>query len=187
MTQATHLSNHFLIAMPRLADPNFQHSTTYICEHNEDGAMGLVFNRPLNLNIKEVLEEMDIEAEDPVLATTQVYDGGPVHEERGFVLHRPAKLWESSVVVSEHLAITTSKDILVEIGKGNGPAQYLVTLGYAGWGPGQLEMELAANAWLTCPADLSVLFDEPAESRWARAAAIIGVDLTLLSGDSGHA
>jgi len=186
MNQATTLSNQFLIAMPQLDDPNFHHTTTYICEHNEEGAMGLVINRPLELNIADVLEQMEIEVEDPELANVPIFHGGPVQEERGFVLHRPAMSWESTVVITEQLAITTSKDILVEIASGNGPAQYLITLGYAGWGAGQLEHELAENAWLTGPADLSVLFDEPVESRWARAAEIIGVDLNLLSGDTGH-
>jgi putative transcriptional regulator len=186
MNQATYLSNHFLIAMPQLDDPNFHHTTTYICEHNEEGAMGLVINRPLELNILDVLEQMEIEVKDHDLGNIPVFHGGPVQEERGFVLHRPAMLWESTVVITEQLAITTSKDILVEIANGNGPAQYLITLGYAGWGAGQLEHELAENAWLTGPADLSVLFDEPVENRWARAAEIIGVDLNLLSGDTGH-
>jgi len=183
----SNLSNHFLIAMPQLDDPNFQHTTTYICEHNQDGAMGLIINRPMNLHINEVLEQMDIEIKDERLANTPVFHGGPVQEERGFVLHHPATLWESTVVISDQLAITTSKDILEQIAEGQGPSQYLITLGYAGWGYGQLEMELAENTWLNGPADLSIIFNEPVENRWNKAAQAIGVDLNLLSGDAGHA
>lgn len=183
----SNLSNQFLIAMPQLDDPNFQHTTTYICEHNQDGAMGLIINRPMNLHVDEVLEQMDIKVIDKQLANTPVFHGGPVQEERGFVLHKPATLWESTVVISNQLAITTSKDILEEIAKGQGPSQYLITLGYAGWGFGQLELEIAENTWLNGPADLSVIFDEPVENRWNKAARMIGVDLNLLSSDMGHA
>jgi putative transcriptional regulator len=187
MQQTTNLSNQFLIAMPQLADPNFHHTATYICEHNLEGAMGLIINRPMDLNLSEVLQQMDIKVKDKAIENVAVFYGGPVQEERGFVLHRPATLWESSVVVSDQLAITTSKDILIEIAEGNGPAQYLITLGYAGWGAGQLEAELAGNTWLSGPADLSVIFEEPAEKRWMRAAQALGVDLNLLSGDAGPA
>lgn len=187
MNQATNLSNHFLIAMPTLADPNFHHAVTYICEHNLEGAMGLIINRPMDLNLSDVLQQMDIEVKDKQIEQVSVFYGGPVQEERGFVLHQPATLWESSVIVSDELAITTSKDILIEIAQGKGPAQYLITLGYAGWGAGQLEAELAGNSWLSGPADLNVVFEEPAESRWMSAAEGLGVDINLLSGDTGHA
>jgi len=149
--------------------------------------MGLIINRPMTLTLSEVLEQMEIEVTNKQLGNTAVFYGGPVQEDRGFVLHQPATQWESSVTISDQLAITTSKDILIEIAKGNGPSQFLITLGYAGWGAGQLEAELGGNTWLSGPADLSVIFTEPAEKRWARAAEILGVDLNLLSSDAGHA
>jgi len=182
-----HLTNQYLIAMPQLADPNFHHTTTYICEHNDEGAMGLIINRPLEICLAEVLSQIDIEVSDPLLANTPVYYGGPVQEERGFVLHQPVTIWESTVVISDKLAITTSKDILIKIAEGSGPSRYLVTLGYAGWGAGQLEMELSENTWLNGPADTAIMFDTPIEERWASAAKMIGIDLNLLSADSGHA
>jgi len=181
------LSNQYLIAMPQMADPNFHHTTTYLCEHNDDGAMGMIINRPLDLSLAEVLTQIDITVTEPSLAAMPVYYGGPVQEERGFVLHQPATHWESTVVVSDTLAITTSKDILIKIAEGAGPPQYLVTLGYAGWGPGQLEAELADNAWLNGPADTAIMFNTPIEDRWSQAAKSIGIDLSLISGDTGHA
>lgn len=182
-----HLTNQYLIAMPQLADPNFHHTTTYICEHNEEGAMGLIINRPLEPSLSEVLNQIDIEVSDPSLASTPVFYGGPVQEDRGFVLHQPVSLWESTVVINDKLAITTSRDILVNIAEGNGPSRYLITLGYAGWGAGQLEMELSENAWLNGPADTSIMFDTPIEERWSSAAKMMGIDLNLLSGEAGHA
>lgn len=186
-TGSTNLTNHFLIAMPQLADPNFHQTATYICEHNQEGAMGLIVNRPLNIQLTDVLEQMEIIATDPACANTPVFYGGPVQVERGFILHSPATAWESTVAVTDNLAITTSRDILVDIAEGRGPTQYLVTLGYAGWGAGQLEAELGQNAWLSGPADPAILFDVAVEDRWKRAAQDLGVDLNLLSGDSGHA
>ncbi|HEC29780.1 MAG TPA: YqgE/AlgH family protein [Gammaproteobacteria bacterium] len=187
MDTTTNLTNNYLIAMPQLNDPNFYHTATYICEHSNDGAMGMVINRPLDLSLTEVLEQMNICVQDESLAEVPVYSGGPVQEERGFVLHRPANKWESTVTITSELAITTSKDILMNIAEGKGPEQYLVALGYAGWGAGQLERELSENAWLCGPADLSIMFKEPTGKRWEKAAQLMGVDLNLLSGDAGHA
>ncbi|NOY66830.1 MAG: YqgE/AlgH family protein [Gammaproteobacteria bacterium] len=181
------LTNQYLIAMPQMADPNFHHTTTYMCEHNDEGAMGLIINRPLNINLTEVLSQIDIDVADPSLTTMPVYYGGPVQEDRGFVLHRPGTTWESTIIIGDQLAITTSKDILHKIAEGSGPSQYLVTLGYAGWGAGQLEMELADNAWLNGPANTSIMFDTPTEERWSEAAKAMGIDLNLISGDTGHA
>ena len=181
------LTNHFLIAMPQLQDPNFHHTTTYICEHNEDGAMGLIINRPLELKLAEVLEQMNMDVEDNSLDKVPVHYGGPVQEERGFILHQPATLWESTVIIADNLAITTSKDMLADIAGGNQPENFMVTLGYAGWGAGQLEAELADNAWLNGPADASIIFNEPVENRWRKAASAMGVDLNMLSSETGHA
>jgi len=187
MTETTNLTNHFLIAMPQLEDPNFYHTATYICEHNEEGAMGLIINRPLELTLGEVLAHIDIPVESEEIARIPVYYGGPVQEDRGFVLHHMTRRWESTLKITDELAVTTSRDILANIASGNGPDQFLVTLGYAGWGAGQLERELAENAWLSGPANPEILFNTPVAERWTAAAQSIGVDLNLLSGDTGHA
>jgi len=184
---SANLTNHFLIAMPQLEDPNFYQTATYICEHTAEGAMGLIINRPMNIQLADVLEQMEISATDPACQQIPVYYGGPVQVERGFILHSPATQWESTVTVTDNLAITTSRDILIDIAEGKGPKQYLITLGYAGWGAGQLEFELGQNTWLSGPADPAILFDVAVEDRWMRAAQDLGVDLNLLSGDSGHA
>jgi len=183
----TNLTHNFLIAMPQLDDPNFFHSATYLCDHSADGAMGFIFNHPLELDLASALQQMDITTELATLSEQPVYYGGPVEEDRGFVLHRPVSLWESTLVVSDELAITTSQDILNSIAEEKGPEQYMVVLGYAGWGSGQLEQELAENVWLSGPANLDIIFDTPAEQRWEKSALNIGVDINLLSGDSGHA
>lgn len=181
------LTDHFLIAMPTLADPNFTHTVTYICEHNSEGAMGIVINRPLELSLGDVLEHMEISAGGRVDTATSIYGGGPVQQEHGFVLHQPVGMWESSLAITDEIAVTTSRDILRAIAHGEGPQRYLVALGYAGWGAGQLEQEMADNAWLSGPADLDIIFETPFEQRWAEAAALLGVDLNLLSSDIGHA
>lgn len=181
------LTNHFLIAMPSLADPNFSHTVTYICEHNEDGAMGIIINRPLNVHLREVLEQMEIEPSSSIDLDTPIYMGGPVQSERGFVVHSPVGSWASSLGVTDEVAITTSRDIITAIAHGEGPARYLLALGYAGWGSGQLEKEMAENAWLSGPADLDILFDMPDEARWSAAAALLGVEINLMSDEIGHA
>lgn len=181
------LTNHFLIAMPSLADPNFSRTVTYICVHNEEGAMGIVVNRPLEFALGEVFAQMDLVSDDPAVLARPVYQGGPVHTDRGFVLHRPASSWGSTIAVTPQLAVSTSRDILAAIAAGSGPTDTLVALGYAGWGAGQLEQEMAENAWLSGPADLEILFHTPPAARWSDAARLIGVDLTVLSPDIGHA
>lgn len=173
--------------MPTLADPNFQQSVTYVCEHNEQGAMGIVINRPLDIQLGDVLQHMDIEADDPRIAHQIVYLGGPVQTERGFVIHRPLGRWEAMLQVSDSIGITTSQDILSAIARGEGPERAVIALGYAGWGPGQLEKEMLANAWLSGPADASIIFDLPWEKRWEAAAALVGVDINRISADVGHA
>ncbi len=186
MTIETSLRDHFLIAMPALSDPNFDHSVTYICEHNEEGAMGILINRQMEITIAEVLTQMEIEPSNHFDTSLKIYDGGPVQPGQGFVLHSPVGAWESSLQVGEETALTTSRDILTAIAHGEGPKQFLVALGYAGWGPGQLEQELADNTWLSCPADTHILFELPIAERWAAAAALLGIDLNLLSSEIGH-
>jgi putative transcriptional regulator len=187
MADTQYLTNHFLIAMPMLEDPNFYHSVTYICEHNEQGAMGIVINRPLDIALGDVLEHMHIEQHNLGTAGREVYLGGPVQPERGFVLHEPLGKWDSMLPVTEQIGITTSRDILMAMNDGQGPERALVALGYAGWGPGQLEKEMAENAWLSVPADSTIIFDTPIERRWQAAAANLGIDLNTLSDDIGHA
>jgi len=187
MTETESLSNHFLIAMPALEDPNFHHTTTYICEHDADGALGVVINRPLDIQLGEILLHMDIRTDDIEIASQPVYMGGPVQNDRGFVLHEPIGDWEATLKVTDDIGITSSRDILAAIAAGEGPENAIITLGYAGWGAGQLEQELAANTWLSGPADRNIVFNTPSERRWLEAAALIGVDLHLISSETGHA
>lgn len=187
MTGSEYLNNHFLIAMPSLDDPNFYHSVTYICEHNEHGAMGIVINRPLDIELGDVLNHMDIEQKSAKTANYLIYLGGPVQPERGFVLHEPLGQWDSMLAVTDSMAVTTSRDILLAMNDGKGPNRALVALGYAGWGTGQLEQEMADNTWLSVPADSGIIFDTPVEQRWQSAAAQLGIDLNTLSDDIGHA
>ncbi len=182
------LTNHFLIAMPQLADPNFSHTLTLICEHSEEGALGVVVNRPLDLHLADLLEHLSLETHDPKLANQLLHTGGPVQTDRGFVLHRPIGAWESTIMLSDSLGLTASRDIIQAIASGEaGPMNAMVLLGYAGWEAGQLEQELADNAWLTLPAEEGILFDIPTEDRWQAAASHLGIDLNLLSTDAGHA
>lgn len=179
--------DHFLIAMPALTEGFFAHSLTYVCDHSENGAMGLVINRPMDLNLVDVLEHLKIEGlrtqrTDPVMA------GGPVHTDRGFVLHRPGEReWQSTLHLTDEVALTTSRDILEAIAHNEGPDHILVALGYAGWSAGQLEDELAANTWLTLPADAGIIFNTPYEKRLDAAAAKLGIDLALMAPGAGHA
>jgi putative transcriptional regulator len=182
------LKNHFLIAMPGLDDPNFSRTVTFICDHDENGAMGIIINRPSELHLADVLEHMGIDNHTSSAHEQIVYLGGPVQEERGFVLHSPREGgWKSSIAVTDEIGITTSRDILEAMANDRGPDKSLVALGYAGWGAGQLENEIKENAWLSGPADTTVLFDLPPAQRWAAAARILGVDMTLMSSDAGHA
>lgn len=187
MTAPTYLTNQFLIAMPTLADQNFFQTVTYLSEHNDSGALGLVINRPLQLTLGQLLEHLQIVTDRPEIAAMPVYHGGPVQPEQGFVIHSPVGHWGATLRVTDQIGITTSRDILQATACGQGPERLLVALGYAGWGPGQLERELVENAWLSGPPDLDILFQLPSERRWQAAAALLGVDLTLLSADAGHA
>lgn len=181
------LTNQFLIAMPSLRDPNFSQTVTYICAHNEDGAMGLVINRPANCELGEILEQMEMTPDNQSIAKLPVYQGGPIHTDRGFVLHEPGNHWDSSINVCDALGITTSRDILHAIAESSGPENFLIALGYAGWSAGQLEEEIKENAWLNVSADLDIIFDTPCELRWSSATALLGIDHHQLSTGFGHA
>jgi len=185
--QSVNLTHHFLIAMPNMVDPNFARSLTYICEHNEQGALGVVVNRPIDLTLEALFEQIEIPLQDRARAALPVYFGGPVQVDRGFVLHRPTGSWQSTLSINRDIGLTTSKDILEAVGVGRGPAEILVSLGYAGWAPGQIEQELGQNAWLTVPAQTDLIFRLPAERRFSAAMDLLGIDLTRLSDDVGHA
>lgn len=173
--------------MPALEDPNFFHTVTYICEHNADGALGLVINRPLDICLEQVFEHMDLSNTSSGARQLPVHLGGPVQQDRGFVLHEPLGQWEATLKVTDRIGITSSIDILAAIASEQGPEHSLIALGYAGWGAGQLEKELAENAWLNGPANPEILFSIPHEQRWMAAAASLGIDLSRLSGEAGHA
>ena len=187
ISPTSNLTKHFLIAMTALVDPNFSRTVTLIAEHSDQGALGVIVNRPLDMDLAALFDRIDLSIEDPETAGQPVYFGGPVQTDRGFVLHRPAGEWHSSLAIGDDAALTSSKDILQSVGSGGGPEEVLVTLGYAGWSAGQLEQELAQNAWLTVPADLSIVFELPPEERFAAALQLIGVDYASLSEVAGHA
>jgi putative transcriptional regulator len=184
---STSLTNHFLIAMPGLQDPNFARTVTYICEHTEQGAMGIVINRPTEVTVGDLLSQLDIHTRLERVRKTPVYQGGPVQMDRGFVLHAAGLSFDSTLNINDVLSVTTSRDVLEAIAGGEGPPQSLIALGYAGWGCGQLEQELSANAWLSGPADSHIIFRLDAEARWLAAAKLLGIDIHLLSGEAGHA
>lgn len=181
------LTRQFLIAMPNLTDPIFARALAYICEHSERGAMGIIVNRPLGMTLSTLFEQIDIDLHRPDVAELQVCFGGPVQTDRGFVLHEPLGSWQSTLAVSDDLGLTTSKDVLVAMGEGGGPARLFVTLGYAGWEAGQLEKEIVQNSWLTVDADPKIIFDLPADERYDAALALLGIDIAMLSEETGHA
>ncbi|TCV86355.1 YqgE/AlgH family protein [Sulfurirhabdus autotrophica] len=185
--QNVNLTDHFLIAMPNMADSYFAKTLTYICEHNEEGALGVVINQPIDMTLQALFEQIEIELQPEELKEFKVNYGGPVQMDRGFVLHQPVGEWQSTLAMNNNLGLTTSKDILHAVGRGEGPEKILVTLGYAGWGPGQLEQELAQNAWLTVKASSHVIFDLPHEERLQAAMDILGINPAFLSEDAGHA
>lgn len=185
------LQHHFLIAMPALQDPLFKRSVVYICEHNDEGAMGIIVNKPLeNLQIKEMLAKLDITPTplDPTIRLDKpVFSGGPLAEDRGFILHSATTSFSSSIHISDEVTITTSKDVLETIGTPNQPDNLLVALGYASWEMGQLEQEILENAWLTAPADPAIVFKTPIAERWREAAKLVGVDIHMMPTEAGHA
>jgi putative transcriptional regulator len=186
MNQATYLNNQFIIAMPGLADPNFSHTVTYLCQHNEEGALGIVVNRSAEMKLGEIFKQMKIRVTTPCAAETLVFAGGPVQQDRGFVLHTAGGGWDATMAVSDSISLTTSRDVIEAIAVGKGPEQYLVALGYAGWGEGQLEQEILANAWLNTHYSKHVLFDTPINMRWRAAAGQIGIDINQLTTQAGH-
>ena len=181
------LTGHFLIAMPAMVDPYFAKTLTYVCEHTDQGALGVVVNRPIDMTVQTLFEQMDVALEMAEVGAAPVYFGGPVQMDRGFVLHQPVGNWQSTLPVEEQIGLTTSKDILVATGEGRGPNKMLITLGYAGWAPGQLEHEIKQNGWLTVKADLSLVFDVPSEERLVSAMELLGINFAMLSEEAGHA
>jgi putative transcriptional regulator len=187
MTEETNLTNHFLIAMPSLEDGNFSQSVTFICEHDDNGALGITINRPSEISLAEIFSQLQIHASSEETNNQIVLSGGPVQVDRGFILHRPVGQWDSSLHVTKNIAVTTSQDIMQAIANNEGPENTIIALGYAGWGPGQLEYEMSENTWLSCPATEEILFNTPIEKRWRAAAMLLGIDLQLLSNQTGHA
>lgn len=184
----TPLANQLLVALPSLAESGFAKSVALICQHDEDGALGIVVNRASEYTLGEVLSQMGYEGGAPELRSQIVLNGGPVHPERGFVLHDGGARWDSTLAIADDLYLTTSREILEAMANGDGPEHAVVALGCAGWGAGQLEHELVAdNSWLTVPADAALLFDTPLDARWKAAAKRIGVDMSRLTDYFGHA
>jgi putative transcriptional regulator len=187
MLATTTLTNNFLIAMPSMRDPSFKRGVAFLCQHGEEGAMGLLVNRLSEYRLGDVLAQMNLSSGSAEVSDSPVLIGGPVQPERGFVLHCPLGQWESSFKISDSICVTTSRDILVAIAEGRGPERAIVTLGYSGWGAGQIETELKENAWLTAPASETILFETPIEQRWDAAAALVGVNIANLTSYSGRA
>ncbi len=185
------LADHFLIAMPSMLDPVFGGTVVYICEHNENGALGMIINRPTDMTMDVLFERLDLSLEitphDQVMPQVPVLFGGPVQVERGFVLHAPSADYNSSLTVSDDVSLTTSRDVLEAAAQGNGPRRLVVTLGCAGWSAGQLEDEILRNGWLTVRADPAILFDMPSAERFTAAMNLLGIDPTMLTGEAGHA
>jgi putative transcriptional regulator len=187
MSDFGYLTNQLLIAMPAMGDPNFAQTVTLVCDHSEGGALGLIINKPLPMRMGEVFEQLEIELGAGPLRERPVLRGGPMQTDRGFVVHRAGGEWDSTLKVSAALHVTTSRDILAAIARGQGPEEAMVALGYAGWEGGQLEQEIRANAWLNAPVDLRLIFDLPLESRWQAAGRLLGVELSRISPISGNA
>jgi putative transcriptional regulator len=181
------LQDHFLIAMPAMADPNFTETVTYICKHDAEGAFGIVINRPSDLSLGEMLGQLAIDLADRGLAERPVMQGGPVEPERGFVLHRSDRPYEATLSAGAEVKVTSSPDILAALGRGDGPDPVLVALGYAGWGRGQLDAELGSNTGLPVPANPAIIFETPLEQRWTAALGLPGVDIRRITQYAGHA
>jgi putative transcriptional regulator len=190
-TDALNLTHHFLIAMPSVVDPIFGGSVIYMCEHNANGAMGLIINKPTDMTVSDLFDRIDLKLENipdsHPMGKHLVMFGGPVQDDRGFVLHAPIGEFSSSLKVTPDIAFTTSRDVLEALAAGDGPERMILSIGYAGWGAGQLEQELLANGWLTVPADLGILFDLPSEERFVAAMKLLGIDPFLLTAEAGHA
>lgn len=185
--QSMNLTDHFLIAMPAMDDPYFSRTLIYIAEHNDQGALGLIVNRPIDMDLATLFEKIEVPLESPNVGRLPVYFGGPVQTDRGFVLHRPVGNWQSTLAVTSEVGLTSSRDVLQAVGKDGQPGEIMVTLGYSGWGAGQLENELVQNAWLTVPADPRILFELPFEERLPSAMETLGINFSNLSEKAGHA
>ncbi len=182
-----YLENQMLVAMPGMLDPNFSRSVTLMCQHSSEGAIGITINRESSFTLGDIFDQMTLECKDPALRDRAVLEGGPVNKERGFVLHTPVEGFESSLRLGDDIMVTTSRDVLVAIARGEGPDQFVVALGYAGWGDGQLEDEMRQNAWLSVPTDQAILFEAPLEERWNRAVSNLGIDISNLHDVGGRA
>jgi putative transcriptional regulator len=195
-TDSINLTDHFLIAMPGLVDDSFSKSVVYLCEHSDRGALGIVINKPSDMSLRSLFEKVELPLSRPDLGSYLVFQGGPVHTERGFVLHEPMPrpqealgepVYASTLCVPGGLEMTTSKDVLEALAIGAGPKKVLVSLGYSAWAQGQLESELAENSWLTVQADPSIIFETPFEQRYDKALGLLGLQAWMLSPDAGHA
>ncbi|MDR2208401.1 MAG: YqgE/AlgH family protein [Azoarcus sp.] len=186
-TVPSNFTHHFLIAMPYMADPHFSRTLTYIAEHNAQGALGIIVNRPIDMTLGALFERVELKLDTQNFTSQPVYFGGPVQTDRGFVLHRPSGDWHSTLRVNDEVGLTSSRDILQAIASEGEPHEVLVSLGFAAWTAGQLEQELADNAWLAVPADMSIVFSMPPEARLTAAAHQLGIDLFQVSKVTGHA
>jgi len=182
-----YLQQQMLIAMPAMADPNFSRSVTLLCQHNEEGAIGITINRKSSFTLGELLFQLNIPCENESISSQLVLEGGPVSPDHGFVLHTPVNGFDSSIQINDDIMVTTSRDVLAAIAAGNGPDKFLVALGYAGWGDGQLEFEMRQNAWLSVPADKGILFESALSQRWEKAVGKLGINISDLHGVGGHA
>ena len=181
------LTGHFLIAMPTLEDPYFSGALVFLCEHNENGALGVIVNRPIDMDLTSLFEKIDLTMSEDTLGNLPVYFGGPVQIDRGFVLHRPLGQWQSTMKINASVGFTSSRDVLSSVAEASDPKEIIVCLGYAGWGAGQLESELAQNSWLTVAASDAILFDMPPEARLPAAMKALGISFAQLSDVAGHA
>ncbi|MBV6320298.1 YqgE/AlgH family protein [Duganella violaceipulchra] len=187
MAATLNLANHFLIAMPSMQDPVFGGTVVYVCEHNENGVLGVVINKPTDMTMEVLFERIDLKLESGVDVDAPIMFGGPVQDDRGFVLHTPGSRYSSSLTVTEDVAFTTSIDVLEAVAAGDGPPRMLVSIGYSGWSPGQLEDEISRNGWLTVGADPEILFNLPIEERYTAAMRLLGIDPLMLTSEAGHA
>lgn len=195
MAEQKYFTNQLLIAMPSMTDPNFAQTVTLVCEHSERGALGLILNRPLPMKLHDVFEQLGLDMADTRIGQQSVLRGGPVQTDRGFVVHRPGGKsglehrgqWDSTLQISGSIQVTTSRDVLAAMARGEGPPDAFIALGYAGWDAGQLEQEILANSWLNVPADEKVIFELPFEERWEAAGRLLGIDLNRISSIAGHA
>lgn len=183
-----YLTGQLLIAMPGMGDPRFQKAVIYLCAHSDQGAMGLVVNKPMpSIDFAELLEQLEVEHEGAAVTDLKVHFGGPVESGRGFVLHSTDFMDDGTMLVDEKVGLTATLDILRAIAKGEGPNRHILALGYAGWGPGQLDSEITDNGWLFAPADHAILFDPDMSTKWGRALSKLGINPAMLSAEAGHA